>query len=77
MRTSIFFFAFVAAVGILATETSYARDHASGLPTGKRMHKPVTVTKELDKSSTSLPASRAGITTKPVRYDPYKNFKFK
>jgi type VI secretion system secreted protein Hcp len=27
------------------------RDAASGLPTGKRQHKPVTITKELDKSS--------------------------
>jgi len=27
------------------------RDAASGLPTGKRMHKPFTITKELDKSS--------------------------
>jgi len=27
------------------------RDAASGLPTGKRMHKPFTITKELDKST--------------------------
>src|SRR3954467_12202062 len=27
------------------------RDAASGLPTGKRMHKPIVITKELDKSS--------------------------
>ena len=27
------------------------RDAASGLPTGKRQHKPLTITKELDKSS--------------------------
>jgi type VI secretion system secreted protein Hcp len=30
------------------------RDPASGLPTGKRMHKPFTITKELDKSSPLL-----------------------
>ncbi|MEO7332113.1 MAG: type VI secretion system tube protein TssD [Minicystis sp.] len=30
------------------------RDPASGLPTGKRMHKPFVITKELDKSSPKL-----------------------
>jgi type VI secretion system secreted protein Hcp len=30
------------------------RDAASGLPTGKRQHKPYTITKELDKSSPLL-----------------------
>ena len=30
------------------------RDAASGLPTGKRMHKPLVVTKEIDKSSPLL-----------------------
>lgn len=30
------------------------RDAASGLPTGKRMHKPIVITKELDKSSPLL-----------------------
>ncbi len=30
------------------------RDAASGLPTGKRMHKPFTITKEVDKSSPLL-----------------------
>ncbi|MCB2047736.1 MAG: type VI secretion system tube protein Hcp [Novosphingobium sp.] len=30
------------------------RDAASGLPTGKRQHKPMTVTKEVDKSSPML-----------------------
>jgi type VI secretion system secreted protein Hcp len=30
------------------------RDPASGLPTGKRQHKPITITKELDKSSPLL-----------------------
>jgi type VI secretion system secreted protein Hcp len=30
------------------------RDAASGLPTGKRMHKPFVITKELDKSSPLL-----------------------
>jgi type VI secretion system secreted protein Hcp len=30
------------------------RDAASGLPTGKRMHKPLTITKEIDKSSPVL-----------------------
>jgi len=30
------------------------RDHASGLPTGKRMHKPLVITKELDKATPLL-----------------------
>jgi type VI secretion system secreted protein Hcp len=30
------------------------RDAASGLPTGKRQHKPITITKQLDKSSPKL-----------------------
>jgi type VI secretion system secreted protein Hcp len=30
------------------------RDPASGLPTGKRMHKPMVITKELDKASPLL-----------------------
>src|SRR5690349_18385178 len=30
------------------------RDPASGLPTGKRQHKPIVITKELDKSSPLL-----------------------
>jgi hypothetical protein len=30
------------------------RDSASGLPTGKRQHKPLTITKELDRSSPLL-----------------------
>ena len=30
------------------------RDAASGLPTGKRMHKPLVITKEIDKSSPLL-----------------------
>jgi type VI protein secretion system component Hcp len=35
------------------------RDAASGLPTGKRMHKPFVITKELDKSSPTLAESAA------------------
>jgi type VI protein secretion system component Hcp len=31
-----------------------SRDSASGLPSGKRMHKPFTITKEIDKSSPLL-----------------------
>ncbi|MDD5306609.1 MAG: type VI secretion system tube protein TssD [Deltaproteobacteria bacterium] len=30
------------------------RDAASGLPTGKRMHKPLVITKEVDRSSPLL-----------------------
>ena len=37
------------------------RDAASGLPTGKRMHKPFVITKELDKSSSSAPSSEIAI----------------
>ena len=35
-------------------EITSPRDPASGLPTGKRQHKPFTITKELDKSSPLL-----------------------
>lgn len=35
-------------------EVTSPRDAASGLPTGKRQHKPMTITKELDKSSPTL-----------------------
>ncbi len=34
-----------------------ARDSASGLPTGKRMHKPIVITKQLDKASPLLMAA--------------------
>lgn len=40
------------------------RDAASGLPTGKRQHAPVTITKELDKSTPLL--SRTASGTKPL-----------
>jgi type VI secretion system secreted protein Hcp len=36
-----------------------ARDSASGLPTGKRMHKPMVITKEIDSSSPMLAAAVA------------------
>lgn len=36
------------------------RDAASGLPTGKRMHKPFVITKELDKSSPLLAKAASG-----------------
>lgn len=39
------------------TEVKSPRDAASGLPTGKRQHKPMTITKELDKSSPKLAES--------------------
>ncbi len=35
-------------------EISSPRDSSSGLATGKRQHKPITITKEIDKSSTLL-----------------------
>jgi len=35
-------------------EVAAARDAASGLPTGKRQHKPITVVKDIDKSSPLL-----------------------
>lgn len=37
------------------------RDAASGLPTGKRMHKPFVITKELDKSSPVLAKGSSGM----------------
>ena len=39
------------------------RDAASGLPTGKRMHKPFVITKELDKASPMLGRSAKGSTS--------------
>ena len=41
---------------VIATnhEVTSPRDPASGLPTGKRMHKPFVITKELDKASPLL-----------------------
>ena len=43
-------------IGVIAVshEIISPRDPASGLPTGKRMHKPMVITKELDKSSPLL-----------------------
>jgi len=37
------------------------RDAASGLPTGKRQHKPFVITKELDKSSPTLAKGGSGM----------------
>lgn len=44
------------AIGVIAVshEVVSPRDPASGLPTGKRMHKPLVITKELDKSTPVL-----------------------
>lgn len=39
------------------TEIVSPRDAASGLPTGKRQHKPITISKEIDKSSPKLAES--------------------
>ncbi len=50
------------------------RDASSGLPTGKRMHKPFTITKELDKSSPELAReSPTKGTTGAVRESPTKS----
>jgi type VI secretion system secreted protein Hcp len=38
----------------MSHEVVSPRDAASGLPTGKRQHKPITVTKEVDKASPLL-----------------------
>lgn len=38
----------------MSHEVISPRDAASGLPTGKRQHKPLTITKEIDKSSPLL-----------------------
>ncbi|MBV9673986.1 MAG: type VI secretion system tube protein Hcp [Verrucomicrobia bacterium] len=35
-------------------EVAYSKDFATGLPTGKRQHKPFSITKEVDKSSPFL-----------------------
>ncbi|MDD5151292.1 MAG: type VI secretion system tube protein Hcp, partial [Flavobacterium sp.] len=44
----------VSALDNSITEVKSPRDAASGLPTGRRMHKPITVSKEYDKSSPML-----------------------
>ncbi len=41
-------------VNAYSHEIASPRDAASGLPTGRRMHKPFVITKELDKSSPIL-----------------------
>jgi hypothetical protein len=43
-----------------AAEVVSPRDAASGLPTGKRQHKPLTITKEIDKSSPAATADADG-----------------
>ena len=40
----------------MSHEVVSPRDAASGMPTGKRQHKPITITKELDKSTPILAA---------------------
>jgi hypothetical protein len=47
----------VSAADNSVTEVKSPRDAASGLPTGKRLHKPITITKEMDKSSPKLAES--------------------
>jgi type VI secretion system secreted protein Hcp len=42
------------------------RDHASGMATGKRMHKPLTITKEWDASSPKLRTLQASGTQIPT-----------
>lgn len=40
-------------------------DRASGLPTGKRQHKPLTITKEIDKATPILMRLCADVTSNP------------
>jgi type VI secretion system secreted protein Hcp len=47
------------AVSAVSHEIVSPRDAASGLPTGKRQHKPLTITKDLDRSSPQLYAALA------------------
>ena len=44
----------VSATDNSVTEVNSPRDAASGLPTGKRQHKPMTISKEIDKSTPLL-----------------------
>jgi type VI protein secretion system component Hcp len=44
-----------------------ARDPQSGLPTGKRMHKPYTVTKQVDSASPLLMNKPVGGSTGPTK----------
>jgi hypothetical protein len=46
-----------------SVEVTSPRDAASGMATGKRMHKPMTITKELDKSSPMLTESMSSAGT--------------
>lgn len=52
------------AVIAIAHEIVSPRDSASGLPTGRRMHKPLVITKELDKASPLL--HRALVTNESI-----------
>lgn len=45
---------------VFALTAASARDAASGLPTGKRMHKPIVLTKETDKASPKFMNNSAG-----------------
>ncbi len=45
---------------VFTLSAALARDAASGLPTGKRMHKPIVITKETDKASPKLMNNSAG-----------------
>lgn len=51
----------------LSHEIISPRDAASGLPTGKRQHKPFSITKQIDKSSPSL--FKACIEGEPVNVE--------
>ena len=53
----------ISAVDNSVTEVKNPRDMATGQATGKRMHKPMTVTKEYDKSSPMLAKSVSSSTT--------------
>jgi hypothetical protein len=52
------------------------RDAASGLPTGKRQHKPMTFVKDLDKSTPILMCSKEGATVRGhIGYNVKENVK--
>lgn len=60
----------VSSSSALSHSVKSPRDAASGLATGKRMHKPMTITKQLDKSSPKLftlviPESGSSVTIEP------------
>jgi hypothetical protein len=49
----------LSALGVVFASAAWADDATSGMPTGKRQHKPLTVTKEIDKATPAMNKSES------------------